>query len=116
MQSNVAKRIRVSGKRQITIPRKFHEELDINDEVECHIQNGALIITPVQSVYSGEFAEEILKELVKQGLSGEALIGKFKELNRKVRPAVEVLIAEADAAAAQTDEMDQFSEIFGTKD
>lgn len=107
------KRIRVSSKRQITIPMKFHELLGMSDEVDCHVRNGALIITPIRPDHTGEFAEEILADLVAQGLSGKELLEKFAETNRKVRPAVEALIAEADEMAAVPGNSGQFAEIFG---
>ena len=107
------KRIRVSSKRQITIPMKFHKLLGMSDEVDCHVRNGALIITPIRPEPTGEFAEEILADLVAQGLSGKQLLDKFAEMNRKVRPAVQALIAEADKAAAMSGKPGQFAEIFG---
>ena len=65
----------------------------MSDEVDCHVRNGALIITPIRPEPTGEFAEEILADLVAQGLSGKQLLDKFAEMNRKVRPAVQALIA-----------------------
>ena len=109
------KRIRVSSKRQITIPIKFHALLGMSDEVDCHVRNGALIITPIRPEPTGEFAEEILADLVAQGLSGNQLLDKFSEMNRKVRPAVQALIAEADKAAAMSGKPGQFAEIFGVE-
>lgn len=109
------KRISVSHKRQITIPIKFHEMLGISSEVDCYIKDGALIIKPIRPEYTGEFAVEILSDLVAQGLSGEQLLVKFTEMNQKVRPAVELLITEADAIALTNDQQNKFQEIFGTE-
>ena len=109
------KRISVSRKRQITIPIKFHEILGISSEVDCYVKDGALIIKPIRPEYTGEFAVEILSDLVAQGLSGEQLLTKFTEMNQKVRPAVELLIAEADAIASTSHNQDKFQEIFGTE-
>ena len=92
---------------------KFHELLGMSDEVDCHVRNGALIITPIRPEPTGEFTEEILADLVAQGLSGKQLLDKFAEMNRKVRPAVQALIAEADKAAAMSEKPGQFAEIFG---
>ena len=89
------RRINVSSKRQITIPFQFYKELGIESEVECFIKDGALVIQPVQDI-SGAFAVEILDDLVKQGFQGQELVAKFKEVNRKVRPAVEQQIGEVD--------------------
>ena len=107
------KRIRISSKRQITIPMKFHALLGMSNEVDCHVRNGALIITPIRPEPTGEFAEEILADLVAQGLSGKQLLDKFAETNRKVRPAVQALIAEADKVATAPGNPSQLAEIFG---
>lgn len=95
------KRISVSQKRQITIPQKYFEMLGIGSEVECFVRNGELVIKPISETGSGEFAEEILKELVNKGLSGEELLKEFREMNRKVRPAVEAIIYDADKMARE---------------
>jgi len=91
------KRISVSQKRQITIPLEFFNNLGIKNEVDCFIQNNQLIIKPAQD--SGEFDEQILSDLISQGLSGEELLVKFKETRRHVRPAVESLLAEGERVA-----------------
>ncbi|WP_214658900.1 AbrB/MazE/SpoVT family DNA-binding domain-containing protein [Candidatus Formimonas warabiya] len=115
---NERKRITVSQKRQITIPKKFFQMLGISDEVECFIKNNSLIIKPVHREYSGEFAEEILQDLISQGLSGQELLEKFREINKKVRPAVEALIAEADRAASELigNGDDQVKDIFSSEE
>lgn len=40
------KRILVSQKRQITIPIEFYNDVGIEKEVECYIQNNAIVIRP----------------------------------------------------------------------
>ena len=92
------KRISVSQKRQITIPIEFFNAVGIEKEVECYIQNNAIVIRPVRE-NGGEFDEQILADLISQGLSGEELLARFKEIRKKIRPAVEGLIAEAERAA-----------------
>ncbi len=92
------KRISVSQKRQITIPIEFYNDIGIEKEVECYIQNNAIVIRPVRES-GGEFDEQILADLISQGLSGEELLIRFKETRKNIRPAVEGLIAEAELAA-----------------
>ena len=58
--------IHVSGKRQITIPLKFYKSLGLNDQVECSLEDGALVIRPMAHD-SNEFSVEILKDLVAKG-------------------------------------------------
>ena len=58
----------ISSKRQITIPQKFYQMLDFGDEAECVVRGDALVIRPVKVSAGGEFAEQILTELVREGL------------------------------------------------
>jgi len=109
------KRISVSQKRQITIPIEFYNSLGIEKEVECYLQNNALVIRPVRE-YSGEFDEQILADLISQGLSGQELLEKFKEMRRQVRPAVERLLDEARLAAAGKTQFSTYENVFGTED
>lgn len=95
-----SKRIHISSKRQITIPAKFYDAIGFDDEIECIFARGMLILTPVVKEES-TFAEEILADLIKQGYSGEGLLLKFKEISKKIRPAVESLIHEAEEIAKQ---------------
>lgn len=109
------KRIAVSGKRQITIPIEFYNKLGIEKEVECYVQDGSLIIRRASPETNGDFSEQILAELVTQGLNGDELLTKFRKINRAIRPAVEELIAEADKAAAKKAELASLSEVFGSE-
>ncbi len=108
------RRINISSKRQITIPAKYFQALGLDKEVDCIYSNDMLILTPVKKEEPA-FAEEILKDLIQQGYSGEKLLEEFKKINRKVRPAVEKLIEEADqiAKAASTNYVDPTDDIFG---
>jgi len=92
-----SKRVRISPKRQITIPQKFFAALGFADEAECFMRNNEIVIRPLKS--SGEFAETILAELVAEGATGQELLKKFRERTKQIRPAVEKLIAEADELA-----------------
>lgn len=105
------KTISISGKRQITIPQSYYERLGFGREAECILNGSELIIRPVRQS-GGEFAEQILRDLVSQGLSGEGLISAFCQRQAKIRPAVEVLIAEADAVATGSRETVPFDALF----
>ena len=76
-----------------------------------------LILLPVKKE-DPAFAEEILQDLIEQGFSGEKLLTEFKKVNRKVRPAVEKLIEEADkiAKAASVNYLDPTDSIFGNEE
>lgn len=106
------KRVSVSPKRQITIPLKFFEKLKIGREVECILKDGELIIRPVRE--ETEFAEEILADLIKRGLTGDELLSEFKRTRAGIRPAVERLIEEAKDQARRLEDNgdDEMKEIF----
>lgn len=90
--------ISISSKRQVTIPQKFFETLGFDNEAECILKDGGIFIRPIHSA-ANEFAEEILADLIAQGYSGNELLEKFKLQSKKVRPAVEAMVAEADKTA-----------------
>ena len=70
------------------------------------------MIRPVKTNSGGEFAEQILADLVAQGYSGQELLDKFRETQRKIRPAVEAMLAEAEQAADGAGEYSSYDEIF----
>lgn len=113
--SMLKKRISVSRKRQITIPIEFFNKLGIEKEVECYIQNNVMVIRPVREV-SGEFDEQILADLISQGLSGQELLSKFKEIRRQIRPAVERLLDEARLAGEGKAQFSTYEDVFSTED
>lgn len=106
--------ISVSQKRQITIPLKFFKQLGLENEVECFVQDDALVIRPFRSEQDG-FSVEILKELVEQGLSGKELVQQFEVKTKNIRTAIEKMTAEAERIAAGEIPAATFNDIFGEK-
>jgi bifunctional DNA-binding transcriptional regulator/antitoxin component of YhaV-PrlF toxin-antitoxin module len=107
------KRIAVSQKRQITIPIDFYNAIGVGSEVECFVRDNALVIRPVREE-SGAFDEEILADLISQGFAGAALLAKFKETRKQIRPAVELLLGEAALAADGNTPGASYADVFGT--
>ena len=111
------KRVTISSKRQFTIPQKFYTELGFDREAICTVGEGMLIIQPVVDVSSrGEFAEQILKDLIAEGLSGQELLDEFKSRQRKIRPAVESMLKAAKAAARGEGEYSTYDDIFESEE
>jgi bifunctional DNA-binding transcriptional regulator/antitoxin component of YhaV-PrlF toxin-antitoxin module len=108
------KRISVSQKRQITIPIEFYNSVGIDKEVECYVQNNTIVIRPVRDS-GGEFDEQILADLIAQGLSGQELLNKFRETRRQIRPAVERLLDEARLAAQDKASGKTYEDVFGSE-
>lgn len=105
--------IRISSKRQLTIPQKFFETLGFDNEAECILKDGGIFIRPIHSA-ANEFAEEILADLIAQGYSGNELLEQFKLQSKKVRPAVKAMIAEANETA-ESGKAIPFSELFSAE-
>ena len=108
--------VSISSKRQITIPQKFFEALQFDNEAECVVRGNELVIRPARASSGGEFAEHILAELIANGLSGDELLKEFKTKQAKVRPAVEAMIAEADEVASGNGEYYTYDDVFGSED
>ncbi len=93
------KRLPVSTKGQITIPKKFIQELNIEKEVDCIVDNGIIIIKPAIDETSTEFGEHILRDLIAQGLKDEELIKAFVEQSNNIRSAARGMLEEAHRIA-----------------
>lgn len=115
LNPTLKKRISVSKKRQITIPVEFFKSIGINKEVDCYLQNNAIVIRPAREDM-GEFDEQILADLISQGFSGQELLVRFKQTRQKIRPAVENLLKEAYLAAQGKAPFSAYEDISGGKD
>ena len=110
------KTIRISEKRQLTIPQKFFEALGFSTEAECILRGNEIVLRPVREQGGGEFAEQILADLIAQGFSGDQLLPEFKKMQKKVRPAVEAMLTQAEQAARGESESSSYEDVFGTEE
>lgn len=110
------KKVSISAKRQITIPQKFYTMLGFDKEAECMVRGNELVIRPAKTNTGGEFAEQILADLIEQGYSGNELLTHFKQAQGQVRPAVEKMVGEAKRAAASKSEYDSYDDVFGEEE
>lgn len=110
------KKIAISAKRQITIPQKFFSMLGFDTEAECMVRGNELVIRPVKTSAGGEFAEQILADLIAKGYSGDELLVRFKKAQSQVRPAVEAMLGEAERAARSETAFISYTDVFGAED
>lgn len=110
------KKLSISAKRQITIPQKFFTMLGFDKEAECTVRGNELVIRPARTNTGGEFAEQILADLIAGGYSGNDLLERFKKAQRQVRPAVEAMLAEAKQVASSESGYISYEEVFGTEE
>lgn len=107
------KTISVSKKRQITIPLQFYKHLDLDNEVECSLEDGAIIIRPLHRG-TAEFSVEILKDLIEQGYSDDELVKQFEMQSKNIKTAVTNILEEADAIVAGEKPAATLDDIFGS--
>ncbi len=79
-------------------------------------ENNTIIIRPIRENTGIEFSEQILADLIAQGFSGQELLVKFKEMSKKIAPAMDKLIGEADSIAKGDQKSATMADIFGVED
>lgn len=110
------KKISISAKRQITIPQKFFTMLGFDTEAECMVRGNELVIRPAKTNTGGEFAEQILADLISQGYSGTELLDRFKKAQKEIRPAVEAMLVESEKAANSEVMYETYDDVFGAEE
>ncbi len=110
-----SKIIRVSQKRQITIPLEFFQELNISSEVECSVKNGAIVIRPFRRHGGDEFSVDILKDLIAKGFSGDELIRQFEIEQANIKGAVRKMAEDVDKMADGSLPSATFEDVFGSE-
>ena len=110
------KTVTITSKRQFTIPLTSYKKLGFDREAICTMGDGMLIIQPASHVScSGEFAEQILAELIKEGFSCQILLDEFTTRQRKVRPAIKSTLEEAKSVALGAGEYFTYHDLFGSE-
>ncbi len=108
--------ISISSKRQLTIPGVFFNKLGFEDKAECIMRDNELVIRPARIDSNGEFAEEILSDLIKEGYSGQDLLKEFKNRQAKVRPSVKKMLNDAHKMATGELESMSYDDVFGEEE
>lgn len=98
--------IKISSKRQITIPSKCFEQAGFGDYALCTWSEKGLTLEPL-SVDDEDVTVDILRHLISQGVEGEELITKYQEMKRKIISVKEkIREAENDIAEGAVDDWD----------
>jgi bifunctional DNA-binding transcriptional regulator/antitoxin component of YhaV-PrlF toxin-antitoxin module len=108
--------VNITGKRQITIPQELIKALDFNNQAECVMQKDAITIRHIRENTGSNFSEQIIFDLIAQGFLGQQLLAKFNERSKKIVPAMDKLIDEADSIAKGEKDGATMSDIFGVED
>ena len=111
-ENTMVKIVSISSERQITIPQEFFVILGFTDKAECILRGEELIIRPVGQYPEESFSEQILADLIAQGLEGDELLKQYEAKQAQIRPAVELMIKEAKSAACGNSEYSTYGEVF----
>lgn len=107
--------IRVSKKRQITIPLEYFENLELGSEVECSLENESIVIRPLRRHVPDEFSVDILKDLVAKGFSGDKLIRQFEIEQANFKGAIRKMAEDVDKIADGSIPSASFEDIFSSE-
>ncbi len=107
MKGKPIRRVKVSKQRQISIPKDFYEALELDDEAIVEFTGQEIIIRPAV-VEEIDFSEDILKDLVKQGYSGEKLIQEFSKLKRNIPKAIDYMKKETMKLPMVSESLDDY--------
>ena len=75
--------IKISSKRQITIPAKAYEEAGFKDYALCTWTDKGMFLQPLD-VEDEDVTIGILRYLINEGYEGEDLIAQYKAMKKKV--------------------------------
>lgn len=80
---NQSQTIKISSKRQITIPSKFYEAAGFDEYALCTWTEEGLLLQPLK--VSDEYnSVAILRQLVAEGYEGNELVDKYEEIQNKI--------------------------------
>ena len=93
--SGMDKYVRITGKRQVTIPKEFFDQLDMGTILHAYVEGRRLVFEPVHSEDPMDFSQLIINDLVDEGLTGEALKAEFAKRREGMMAAMRELVVEA---------------------
>lgn len=90
--------IKISSKRQITIPAQWYRALDFHEYALATWIDDGILIQPLD-VADEDVTVDILRHLIAQGYEGDELIEQYKQMKSKI-VSVKQAIAEAEEDVA----------------
>lgn len=75
--------IKISSKRQVTIPAKIYEQAGFKDYALCTWTDKGMFLQPLE-VEDEDVTVDILRHLIAEGYEGEDLIVQYQEMKKKI--------------------------------
>ena len=101
------RRVKVSKQRQINIPKDFYEALNISDEALVEFTGKEIVIRPAE-YETVDFSEYILKDLVREGYSGDELVQRFIRIKSEIPKALDRMKKETMEKPVITGNLDDY--------
>ncbi|WP_215085554.1 hypothetical protein [Exiguobacterium sp. s78] len=89
-----SKKVSVSVKRQLAIPKEIYDAAGIGKEIMMELEDGVIKIKPIHT-NTDDFSHEILSDILKEGYQGEDILKEFDRRKKMIRPAISSMIDEA---------------------
>lgn len=102
----IEKYVRITGKRQITIPKEFYDQLRMGTVLHAWIKDGRLVLEPLRADDPIDFAQEIINDLADSGLTGAELKREFSRRREGIMAALKALTEEGRREAQSIDAVD----------
>lgn len=115
-KSMKSKRISVSEKRQITIPKEYYDALNIGNEIECSIMDNCIIIKPITENSLDEFSEYILQDIIKEGYTNEDILKEFKKRREDLKKATNLFKKSVEEEIENIEILPTAQDVFGNGD
>ena len=80
---NQSQTVKISSKRQITIPSKFYEAGGFDEYALCTWTENGLLLQPLK-VNDEDNSVTNLRQLVAEGYEGDELVDKYEEIQNKI--------------------------------
>lgn len=80
---NQSQTVKISSKRQITIPSKFYEAGGFDEYALCTWTENGLLLQSLK-VNDEDNSVTILRQLVAEGYEGDELVDKYEEIQNKI--------------------------------
>lgn len=94
MLATKTKKVAVSSKRQIAIPKEFFDAIGIEKEIIMELNDGVIQIKPVRT-HTDDFSEEILADVLEEGFTGNDILKEFQRRKNMIRPVISQMVKEA---------------------
>lgn len=91
--------INISPEHQLTIPQIFCDIIGLSERAECFVRGKELVIRPINKEAKDTIGVAMLKDLARQGYSGEELYEAYISKRKKLRGAAEKMLSEGEVIA-----------------